>query len=398
MSRYGPSFSQGHYTRPNYLADALKDISGTALQVMGEARADSRLIREREAKQAFEQQQRDLDQANLLRGESYRAGRDAVGDARYIDELGYNRGRDVVSDRFRTADADWNHGGGINFQRNLDRGDVNTFAQSLAGIADPNLVSAIGGMPSMQYAAPLGNSVLNQQYVKPKEDASDLANFIARLKAEKTINPPAPRGPEAPIMYEGAPYSRGPNNTLIPYTLPGGAPLPGKVGGGKLTATEEKASAFYTMASDAVSKLDQIKGTPTGWDVGAKVVGKLSGDLGNALTSGTGQLRTQASKQLADAWLRFTSGAAVPPHEIANFSATFTPSFGDSKELQEVKRSARQLILKALEQAAGNNITAGSPEAKAMRSLVPGTPAFDSPTGGNNAGLVDSVLGGRGGG
>lgn len=125
------------------------------------------------------------------------------------------------------------------------------------------------------------------------------------------------------------------------------------------TEGERKASAFYVSGKQGFETLESLltpgaNGRPRAvpsWT--GQQLAKVGMGGGNVLTnSETRQLR-QAANQLADAWLRFTSGAAVPETEVQRFAQTFVPEPGDDPTTLAQKAASRRTIMQALESAAG---------------------------------------------
>jgi hypothetical protein len=83
---------------------------------------------------------------------------------------------------------------------------------------------------------------------------------------------------------------------------------------------------------------------------------KVGMDVGNVLTPDKYQQLQQYALQLSDAWLRFTSGAAVPESEVARFAKAFTPLPGDSPASLTQKAKAREKMIQAMRQGAGRSV------------------------------------------
>lgn len=124
------------------------------------------------------------------------------------------------------------------------------------------------------------------------------------------------------------------------------------------TEGERKASAFYISGRQGYDTMESLL---NGTDGKAKAVpswlgqqaAKVGMGAGNVLTNDqTRQLR-QAANQMADAWLRYTSGAAVPESEVQRFGESFVPAPGDDPATLKQKADARRTIMQALEAGAG---------------------------------------------
>lgn len=126
------------------------------------------------------------------------------------------------------------------------------------------------------------------------------------------------------------------------------------------TEGERKASAFYISGKqgydtmEALLANDPATGKPRAvpsWT--GRQMAKVGMGAGNVLTNDqTRQLR-QAANQMADAWLRYTSGAAVPEQEVERFGQSFIPEPGDDPVTLKQKADARRTIMEALRSAGG---------------------------------------------
>lgn len=132
----------------------------------------------------------------------------------------------------------------------------------------------------------------------------------------------------------------------------------GGVGAGRITEGERKNAAFYNQAIQANALLEGMD-IPTKLDAMAASV-PLIGRFG---TSGDYQKLEQASLQLADAWLRATSGAAVPEQEVQRAARAFMPIASDKPEVKAQKAAARKRILESLKMMAGNAMPLTKPQA-----------------------------------
>lgn len=131
------------------------------------------------------------------------------------------------------------------------------------------------------------------------------------------------------------------------------------VGGASIRATlptegERKASAFYTSGKQGYDTLERVlsqgKGVPSWTD---RQVARIGMGGGNMMTGDEYRQMRQAALQLSDAWLRYTSGAAVPEQEVERFAQAFIPEPGDDEQTLRQKSEARQTIILALRRASG---------------------------------------------
>jgi hypothetical protein len=120
------------------------------------------------------------------------------------------------------------------------------------------------------------------------------------------------------------------------------------------TEGERKASAFLTQA-EAASKIieDIISGGKTVPTLIERTASRFSPSATPYVSSKEYERMDRASLRLADAWLRFTSGAAVPETEVRRAAMAFMPQPGEGEQTLRDKQEARQLIIQSLQQAAG---------------------------------------------
>lgn len=115
---------------------------------------------------------------------------------------------------------------------------------------------------------------------------------------------------------------------------------PGSMRG--LTETQAKMRAHLEMAESAIALLDAAAGPLDRWTQFARGKG-----LGEAI-SDRDQLVDVASRQVADAFLRMTTGAAYNAEELTNALVINTPRAGDSERTRQYKVGIRRRMLKAL--------------------------------------------------
>jgi hypothetical protein len=133
----------------------------------------------------------------------------------------------------------------------------------------------------------------------------------------------------------------------------GGQPLLGATGT-RATEGERKASAFLTQAEAASKIIDEV--ISGGKKVPTLMERTASGIFPSAtpyVSSKEYERMERAGLRLADAWLRFTSGAAVPEPEVRRQAMAFMPQPGEGEQTLRDKQEARQLIIESLQQAAG---------------------------------------------
>lgn len=132
-------------------------------------------------------------------------------------------------------------------------------------------------------------------------------------------------------------------------------------GAPKTTEGERKASAFLTQAEAAAKIIDEVvaggKRVPS---ITERVsAGVLGGAVSPFVSSKEQERINAAGLRLADSWLRFTSGAAVPESEVRRYAMAFMPQPGEDEQTLADKAEARQYIIESLRQAAGRARPAG---------------------------------------
>jgi hypothetical protein len=138
-----------------------------------------------------------------------------------------------------------------------------------------------------------------------------------------------------------------------PVVGAGGQPVLGAAGT-RATEGERKASAFLTQAEAANTIIDDV--ISGGKKVPSLVERTTSAIFPSAtpyVSSKEYERMERAGLRLADAWLRFTSGAAVPEPEVRRQAMAFMPQPGEGEQTLREKQAARQLIIESLQQAAG---------------------------------------------
>ena len=123
------------------------------------------------------------------------------------------------------------------------------------------------------------------------------------------------------------------------------------------TEGERRAAAMYKVGKKGFDTLESVlgkgKGVP-GWT--PQQLSKAGFGVGNVMTDSEFRQMRQAARLLSDAWLRYTSGAAVPESEVVRFAEGFIPQAGDDPVTLAQKREARQTMIDALKVAAGRGL------------------------------------------
>lgn len=165
----------------------------------------------------------------------------------------------------------------------------------------------------------------------PRAQAATAGQLAAQL-APTTIN-----GPQGPMQ------------------VPSGAAagIAKELSGGNLTQDQSNAATFADRMANAnavIGKLEGINAGPSG-GVGAAVAGLPI--VGNALSSADRQQFDQAKRDFINAQLRKESGATIQPSEFESAEKQYFPQVGDSPQVIEQKRVARQTALGGMARAAG---------------------------------------------
>jgi len=148
-----------------------------------------------------------------------------------------------------------------------------------------------------------------------------------------------------------------------------------------LTEGQRKASAFLRQAEAANQAIESVAGvttdpktggvgqagkrTPTLFERATTAVGL--GGASNYLKSDEYRRMESAALRLSDAWLRYTSGAAVPEPEVKRFAQGFLPAPGDDEQTLRDKAEARRLIIVSLREGVGKP---GDVDTQAELSIV----------------------------
>ncbi len=160
------------------------------------------------------------------------------------------------------------------------------------------------------------------------------------------------------------------------------------------TEAERKAAAFYASGKQGYDTLERLLGgddpltpqveTGKGKEVPgffAQQAAKIGLGAGNMMTNQQVRQMRQAALMVSDAWLRYTSGAAVPEQEVERFAESFIPRAGDDPGTLAQKAEARRTIIEALKRGAGRALD------PSLAGTAPGINDLD--------GQIDAVLGGR---
>lgn len=174
----------------------------------------------------------------------------------------------------------------------------------------------------------------------------------------------------------------------------GGAGTGAGAGGVRTTDAQKRTEALYSMAVNAVTELNDIPPQPMtlaqSLPGGAKPEGDLGmytqswgrqqaakvADIASAgpyVSSDKAQMQRVSMLKLSEAWLRYTSGAAVPEQEVERFAQTFIPRAGESDAVKARKRASRLQIIESMQKGVGY-----TPPGQINKSpyLLPGQPRW----------------------
>lgn len=155
-------------------------------------------------------------------------------------------------------------------------------------------------------------------------------------------------------------------NTATGETRPittGGAPVGQREK--PLTESQAKASVYHSQMVGASEELGKI----TGYDPNSGMTQAdtaVAGGRGNMIASESAQRAKQAQSQWAESFLRFKTGAASTPAEVALNVATFFPQVGDKPGVVEQKARMRTQAERDIAMAAGRSAGRRSTDAPAV--------------------------------
>lgn len=122
------------------------------------------------------------------------------------------------------------------------------------------------------------------------------------------------------------------------------------------TDAQRRNASLLMMAEQANNNIRSM-GSKFAPSLTEKVKSRVGMDVGNVMNGEEFQKFNQAALQLSDAWLRYTSGAAVPETEVMRFAAAFTPRPGDTAGTLAQKAKAREMIIRAMREGSGAAIS-----------------------------------------
>lgn len=124
--------------------------------------------------------------------------------------------------------------------------------------------------------------------------------------------------------------------------------MPTPPGTGRPTEGMRKAAAFLEMVPRAQQIVDEFVGSP------GRVQQALSDQGIREFTNVEQQRLNLAGKQLAEAWLRMTTGAAYNDTEFNTAVSLFVPQAGDKAQTLRDKRLNREALMRMLRTQAGS--------------------------------------------
>jgi len=117
-----------------------------------------------------------------------------------------------------------------------------------------------------------------------------------------------------------------------------------------VTGAERQALAYYNRAQDADQAANQFEEKVARAGLGSQLQQQYAP---NMLQTADQQAYRQAQRAFTEARLRKESGAAIPQGEYENDARTYFAQPGDSPQVREQKRRARQVVLEGLKFSSG---------------------------------------------
>lgn len=120
-----------------------------------------------------------------------------------------------------------------------------------------------------------------------------------------------------------------------------------------VTGAERQALAYYNRGRQALEDISPLEEKVKQYGPVAQGRLAMGGMVGNLLQSAEQQKYRQAQRAFTEARLRKESGAAVPESEYENDARTYFAQPGDSPEVLDQKRAARERVLNGMGYASG---------------------------------------------
>lgn len=307
--------------------------------------------------------------------QAYTIGRQGRMDAQRAEELEYQRGRDARNDAraeqqfqlqmeqyARSLSAEQRAAEAAEIEDGIVRGTAFYQAGDLRSL---NMLLAEAGESPLQSLDQF--PALAAQYEKAREvlafldDRNAPADEYERYVADETA---AGRQPLSRIQFAQAKKGNG-----VVVTAPDGTTLQvgGGSGGANLNEIQSKNAVFATRARGALDVLEQqVEGQPLADNMKSRVNRGLEFvpfGLGREAQSPEFQVASAAGQEFLQAILRKDTGAAITDNEQVLYGRLYLPQPGDSPEVLEYRRQARQRAVDAIE--AGM-----TPEAMRARELA----------------------------
>ena len=193
------------------------------------------------------------------------------------------------------------------------------------------------------------------EYAKQERDAGRVPKSIEQFETDQKRAGRTPAAQRERSVYDA---ERGgvvnlDTGAFTPATQ-GGKPLSPK--SKPLTESQAKAAVFESQMRGATDELALIPGynPESGFSQAETAV---AGGRGNMLISENAQRAKQAQSQWAESFLRFKTGAASTPAEVASNIATFFPQLGDKPETIAQKKRMRARAENDIAFASGNALS-----------------------------------------
>lgn len=135
-----------------------------------------------------------------------------------------------------------------------------------------------------------------------------------------------------------------------------------KMAGSAISEGEGKTATYYARASGALPILNQYEEALT--SAGGALATNALGPLSGYFTSDDYKTALNAGREFLAALLRKDTGAAITQDEMNQYGSVYLPQPGDSQDILQKKREARQRALDALAQGTTEGIvpSGGAPD------------------------------------
>lgn len=261
--------------------------------------------------------------------------------------------------------------------------DWATMQRSLAAIdgkpVNPITAVGAGGFANIMDERPdVLNTPLGDSLITENTASAAAANALAKLRDEQRQQPERFRSSSAGEPLVQVDTAEGP--VYMPRSQAAGQrPSTGRP---KVTADNQNAAGFYDRMKHAETLLGDYSPDFKDFASVGSVLGggAVTSTLANQVMSEKGQSYYQAAADWVRAKLRKESGAAIGKDEMLNEIRTYFPIPGDTPEVIDQKRQAREIAVSSMHRTAGPALDSASSGVRA-----PSTPASKPATPATNA-------------